>query len=167
VLDKADYCPSWLSVFSDYRQPFSSILSLRDSGLPIFKTVPKGSPLAGEVAFRICAIREFFEEAGILLARRRSEVKSVINTLPGSFPPSIAKLPRALLEEWRVKVHADASEFVTMCRYGWNHCPEIISALNLPIPRTFMLRLCGLVTQQLGRLSPSVTRAKLNKSSGN
>ena len=116
VLDKADYSSNWLSVFSDYKYPFASILSLRDSGLPIFKTVPQGSPLAGEVAFRICAIREFFEEAGILLARRRSEVKSVIHNLPGSFPPSVAKLPQAVLEEWRAKVHADASEFVTMCR---------------------------------------------------
>jgi len=114
-LKSADYCPSWLSVFSDYRQPFSSILSLRDSGLPIFKTVPQGSPLAGEVALRICAIREFFEETSILLARRRSEVKSVIDTFPGSFPPSIVRLAPHVLEKWRPRVHRDASQFPKMC----------------------------------------------------
>ena len=120
VLDKADYSPSWSSIFSDYRQPFASILSLRDSGLPIYKAVPlDGSSFPGEVAFRICAIRELFEEAGILLARHKSEVDSVLNVVPGSVPPSISNLPKSSLEEWRSRVHSDANQFIAMCRYVW------------------------------------------------
>ena len=116
VLDEADYSPSWMSIFSDYSQPFASILFLRDSGLPIFRTVPQNGPIAGEVAFRICAIREFFEEAGILLARHKSEVDSVLNVVPGSVPPSISNLPKSILEEWRSRVHSDANQFITMCK---------------------------------------------------
>lgn len=116
VLDPADSSPSWMSVFSNHRQPFASILSLRDSGLPIFRAVPQDSPLAGEIAFRICAIRELFEEAGVLLARSRSEVDTITNFLPGSFPPSILKFPTPVLGKWRSRVHSDASQFIEMCK---------------------------------------------------
>lgn len=119
MLDKADYSPDWISIFTDQGRrilPFISITSLRKASLPIHSSVPAGSPIVGEVALRICAIREFFEEAGILLARDNADVESVLDVIPGSFPPAIKQLSYPVLEEWRTRVHNDASQFMTMCR---------------------------------------------------
>ena len=69
------------------------------------------------MAFRICAIREFFEEAGILIARDRGGVASVVDVIPGTCSPAVKVLPRVEMEEWRAKVHSDANQFIVMCRY--------------------------------------------------
>lgn len=121
VLDEADYSPNWLHLFADTsnvtnpnNSPLSSIL--RHSSLPVYGSTPQDSPIVGEVAFRICAIREFFEEAGILLARDKGEVPSVVGMVPGTFSPAIKDLPQAEMKEWRDKVHNNAHEFITMCR---------------------------------------------------
>ena len=123
VLDKADYSPTWVDIFSESsgpnRQPFAALLSKWNLGhlrLPLYTDIPKTSPIAGEVAFRICAIREVFEEAGVLLARDKEDVASKMDFLPGSFSPAVKVLPKGIWEEWRKRVHDNAEEFATMCR---------------------------------------------------
>ena len=116
VLDEADYSPRWLHLFTEQESPFSIIASPKPNALPIYGSVPQDGLIVGEVAFRICAIREFFEEAGILLARDKSEVASKVGMVPGSFGPAIKELPQAKMKEWRTKVHNDAHEFISMCR---------------------------------------------------
>lgn len=118
-MDEADYSPSWLRLFSDppgCTYPFSSIASLKPRSLPLYSTCPQDGPIAGEVAFRICAIREFFEEAGILLARDRDKMVSVMDVVPGTCSPAVKVLPQAEMRKWREKVHNNAQEFITMCR---------------------------------------------------
>ena len=118
-MDEADYSPGWVSLFTDQNrcaQPFTSITSLRNASLPVHRSIPQDSLIFGEVAFRICAIREFFEEAGILLARDNVDVESILEVIPGSFPPTIKQLPSSVLNEWRTRVHNDANQFITMCR---------------------------------------------------
>ena len=125
VLDDADFSPKWLDLFVAIeshtgRQPFTPILNMKDSNaprLPLYSTTPNDSDsLRGEIAFRICAIREMFEEAGLLLARDSSDVGTVLDLLPGSFRPAVKLLPNSVLEEWRERVHSNAEEFITMCR---------------------------------------------------
>ena len=136
MIDEADYSAGWVSLFSELscsEHPFSSLTSLKQpsgssshstrttvtTSMPIYSSLPPDAPLAGQVAFRICAIREFFEEAGILLARDGGkEVESVVGVVPGTFGPAVKELPREKMEEWRVRVHNDAHEFINMCRYG-------------------------------------------------
>lgn len=89
---------------------------MRTAALPIYNSVPKDNPILGEVAMCICAIREFFEESGILLARDNVDVESVLDVVPGSFPPTIKQLPASELEEWRTRIHNDANQFMVMCR---------------------------------------------------
>lgn len=69
-----------------------------------------------EVAFRICAIREFFEEAGVLLARDKEDVASILDMVPGTFGPEIKKLSPTQIETWRDRVHNDAYQFINMCQ---------------------------------------------------
>ena len=122
MIDKADYSPRWLDLFNEslppYKQPFSSLLELKKPGhpkLPLYHIV-KDSPIFGEVAFRICAIREAFEEAGVLLVRDQSDVARTIDFLPGTFSPAVKVLPESLLKEWRERVHSNAEEFLVMCK---------------------------------------------------
>ena len=123
VLDAADFAPQWVSLFKSCggAHPFASILGL---GTPshtkpsLYSSLPLDSAIPGEVAFRICAIREFFEEAGILLARSQSDVSSKLGQVVGSFAPAVKELPTHLREDWRFKVHTNALEFVNLCRYS-------------------------------------------------
>ena len=84
--------------------------------LPSYETIPPDAPVPGEVAFRICAVREIFEEAGVLLVRDFSQVSGCLELLPGSFKPSVKQLPGEVLKDWMERVHNDAGEFVRMCR---------------------------------------------------
>lgn len=125
-MDEADFSPKWLSLFGEMqrhhsnRNPLASMFDFRDSSvsrLPLYSTIPNDLDLVrGEIAFRICAIREMFEEAGVLVARDKNDVEMVFDMLPGSFKPAVKVLPDALLDHWRKRVHGDAREFLTMCR---------------------------------------------------
>ena len=123
----ADSSPEWLPLFHRLSgegthaigDPFHPILALRKTShsrqrLPLYGEVPEGQVL-GEVAFRICAIREVFEEAGILLARQAGEMAEVSKWLPGTFPPAVKTLESGELDHWRERVHNNAEEFLNLC----------------------------------------------------
>ena len=76
--------------------------------------MPEGRVL-GEIAFRICAIRELFEEAGVLLVRDSSDVPEVAEYLPGTFPPAVKTLTSNEVSHWRDKVHNSPDEFINLC----------------------------------------------------
>ncbi|XP_040427244.1 nucleoside diphosphate-linked moiety X motif 19 isoform X2 [Cygnus olor] len=119
VVEAADFSAAWLGLLP--ASPLCGLGSVKpppagSSRAPIFATdrLQLGSPLPGEVAFRICAIRETFEEAGILLL------------VPGSGPgegggarplPAERLLPAAELGEWRRRVREDAGCFLQLCRH--------------------------------------------------
>ena len=121
-IDKADSSPEWLQLFrrssGSYSDPFHPILALRDHAqatpLPLYGEVPEGST-CGEIAFRICAVRELFEEAGVLLARDDRDVPGVMDCLPGTFPPAMKTLTESERRHWRDRVHNDAQEFLNLC----------------------------------------------------
>ena len=77
-----------------------------------------GDCLPEEIAYRICAIRELFEETGILLARKKEEVVDfpVHGLSPGTVSPVVMSLSDATLTQWRERVHDNAYNFITMCR---------------------------------------------------
>ncbi len=112
VLDTADCSPEWLSVFGHLGSSFPSLAS--PHGLPLYTHVP--APLSGDVAFRICAIREMFEEAGVLLVRDKDDQSPYDVLLPGTFQPSVRVLSDSMREHWRKKVHNNANEFLSLCK---------------------------------------------------
>lgn len=80
VLDAADRSADWLSLFAPHHRPPRFGLGPAPPRRATFPVLPDARPgatdgdeaaLPDDVAFRICAIREAFEEAGVLLLRPR------------------------------------------------------------------------------------------------
>ena len=87
--------------FAKFGRDFTSLVNIQGPRPPVLKKSTTDIP--SEVAFRICAIRETFEESGILLLKSLAdEQQSHLNTED--------------IQSWRKKVYADASKFFTMCR---------------------------------------------------
>ena len=117
VTDKYDMNRDWLELIKGCESPVRSIENM------ILKNVPRplllqeegeseGNTLPKDIAFRIGAIRETFEEAGILLQKSVGQ---------SSFNPS-----HDVLMEWREKVCQDPTEFYNMCRQ-FRICPDVWS----------------------------------------
>jgi len=103
VVDEADFDPKWLQLFSKFcpglTLPKDEIPS--SSRPPMFHRENDGK-LDPDLAFRICAIRETFEEVGIFLGRTQHE----------SSTPSLS------IEEtsnWQGFVHKNAGNFLRFC----------------------------------------------------
>ena len=91
------------------------------------------SPVKNDVAFRICAIREMFEESGILLAMDFQAAQNKFNKIGSESylkrneestngrleeikALSSAKINSNLLVEWRGRVNRDENQFLRMCK---------------------------------------------------
>lgn len=120
LVEPADFSADWLGLLP--ASPHCGLGLVRppplgSSRAPLFATDRErlGSPLPGEVAFRICAIRETFEEAGILLlvpGRGPAADSGPAPPLPAESLP-----PAAELVEWRRRVQEDPACFLQLCRH--------------------------------------------------
>lgn len=123
VVDDADFSQNWLELFKHI-----GIQKEEDFGWDHMKGKPRAGPIAApreegllpnDVAFRICAIRETFEESGVLLAGRPTEVmQSLFLRREKTFAPASVFSGFATEEvgvEWQQRVHKDASQFRVMC----------------------------------------------------
>nr|XP_002741260.2 PREDICTED: nucleoside diphosphate-linked moiety X motif 19, mitochondrial-like [Saccoglossus kowalevskii] len=130
VIDKADFSSDWLDLFSRHGcKPtiFDPILNIKGQR-PQLMTATRSSQVSNELAFRICTIRETFEESGILLTKDAANINTETAT------PSLSyeyKHPFSAddLENWRLRVHNNAHEFIQLCRHI-NHVPDVWSLLE-------------------------------------
>lgn len=115
VISEADFNSDWISLLEEYKYTFeNTVHRLKErKNVPLVFQNRTSDPkfLPAEVAFRLCAIRECFEECGILIARKvsnkpRDDFESLV-------PLSSADLNSRL---WRRRVHEDAGQFLVMCR---------------------------------------------------
>ncbi|XP_027676908.2 nucleoside diphosphate-linked moiety X motif 19 isoform X1 [Chelonia mydas] len=142
LLEAADFSADWLGLLPAL--PRCGLGSVRPSPpggnrAPVFATdrADLGSPLPGDVAFRICAIRETFEEAGILLLV--SGPGPAADPGPARLLPQHHLPPGPELAEWRRRVQQEPACFLQLCRYL--RCVPNIWALHewgnwlTPVPR--------------------------------
>ncbi|XP_039183473.1 nucleoside diphosphate-linked moiety X motif 19 [Crotalus tigris] len=108
VAEPADFSPAWRELLPE--GPRCGLGAEPPARPPLFTA---GRPELGEaslpadVAFRICAIRETFEESGLLLLEPAASRADA--------PPRL--LPSAAgLEEWRRRVQGDPGSFLELCR---------------------------------------------------
>ena len=116
VQDTADRSADWLRLFAPHHRPPRFGLGPARSrpasfpGLPAAAADGDAAALPDDVASRICAIRETFEEAGVLLLRPRAAL------------PAAPELARALalppgLDAWRDRVRRDPRHFLSLCAH--------------------------------------------------
>lgn len=128
MVDSSDFSSEWLDIFKSFKNaPNFGLRSVKQSPEtrpPIFATdrLKLGSLIPGEVAFRICALRETFEESGVLLCVSKAKEKSLLESLQHRCPPGEIshyksnQLCSSELSRWRTLVNQNPSNFVRMCR---------------------------------------------------
>ncbi|XP_017004832.2 acyl-coenzyme A diphosphatase NUDT19 [Drosophila takahashii] len=116
---EADESVEWLQYFEEFGVPQEALRRLvliRDDRPAIL--APQGTGCydrffkrsriwAREITLRLCAVRECFEEVGLLLCRSRSQLDFGAVTCAQDVPD---------LEAWQRRVHDKPSEFLTLCR---------------------------------------------------
>ena len=148
LLDKSDTCSEWTERFARVLRTGTD----RDKTLGILSSTAccnkiRAPPtftrrrqaderigpfsLPAEVAFKICSIRETFEESGILLAQREDNAdygEKVLDIWPYSRALTAQSLPMSSSDRdyWTERVRGDASEFLNMCR-ALNCVPDVWS----------------------------------------
>ncbi|KAM8946707.1 acyl-coenzyme A diphosphatase NUDT19 [Pelodytes ibericus] len=129
LVEPSDFSNDWMKVFEKYQQEPNFGLGLvkqpSSTRSPMFLTdrTKFGSLIPGEVAFRICAIRETFEESGILLVvPANSDVEANQNAM------GVYDRDQGLLDKWRLEVQSNPSQFIQMCKEM--HCVPNIWALH-------------------------------------
>ncbi|XP_022103560.1 nucleoside diphosphate-linked moiety X motif 19-like [Acanthaster planci] len=122
-IDEADFSPRWMELFAEVGirtpQDFGPMASIRHDRPPMI-VENRDFPVPSDIAFRICAIRETFEESGILLVKHMSHCRAATESTP------ILQYHRKLTDtsdvsvetrkEWRHRVHQNAEDFLEMCR---------------------------------------------------
>ncbi|KAG7473525.1 hypothetical protein MATL_G00096730 [Megalops atlanticus] len=130
LVDSSDFSSDWLETFQSFRHSpnfgLGVVKQSPETRPPIFATdrVKLGSPIPGEVAFRICAVRETFEESGVLLVVPKNEEHSIVNSLNQSrdsnIPPSLTRITELWdtreLAKWRSLVIENPFNFIRMCK---------------------------------------------------
>ncbi|XP_062442421.1 acyl-coenzyme A diphosphatase NUDT19 [Rhea pennata] len=120
LVEAADFSAEWLGLLPAAPHCGLGLVKPPPPGgsrAPLFASLRErlGSPLPGEVAFRICAIRETFEEAGVLLVvpgRGPAAGRGPARPLRGERLPPAAELGR-----WRRRVQEDPACFLQLCRH--------------------------------------------------
>ncbi|VTJ62931.1 Hypothetical predicted protein [Marmota monax] len=121
VLDAADRSADWLHLFTEHQgQPRFGLgpAPPRRASFPVLPDAADGhaGALPDDVAMRICAIRETFEEAGVLLLRPRGSLQG--SEPPGpAREPGLALAPPQGLDAWRARVRRDPRHFLRLCEH--------------------------------------------------
>ena len=122
VASDADFSAEWLQVFdllgAEQRQNPFDFVQRGGQGAPMFSRLrdKSFSQIPSEIAFRICAIRETFEESGVLLTKKISDSPSFVPSLWDG--PSFGSFceEEAVIQEWRQWVNDDPVQFLRMCQ---------------------------------------------------
>lgn len=122
LVDSSDFSSDWLEIFRSFSNTPSfglrSVKQKAETRPPIFATdrLQLGSPIPGEVAFRICALRETFEESGLLLVVPKSEENQLRKRIDEATVHAIHGMCPDEIKTWQSLVNQNPTNFIKMCR---------------------------------------------------
>ncbi|RDD41095.1 Nucleoside diphosphate-linked moiety X motif 19 [Trichoplax sp. H2] len=142
-VEDTDFSEQWRDLFCQYFDWQEILQSLPKSCLPRCDCYNKlrQSCIPADIGLRICAIRETFEESGVLLLRNFRHNRLPVDGSHGNIG-SAHNLPIQQLQYWRRLVNEDSSNFLKLCRH-FNSLPDIWSLYewsNWLTPRTYPKR---------------------------
>ena len=117
TISKEDYSTSWKSYIQGFTghsvESLAREFQIPDLSIraPMF-TLDRPWDVPAEIAFRICAARELFEEAGILLATTQQNLRNPSRKYTGS----VICLEKKTLSKWRDLITKDDVNFLIMCQ---------------------------------------------------
>lgn len=129
--DESDASPKWLKVFSKSQIRYDHLKELIFenvnrpsvySSLASSKNIDLNKQLPLEISYRLCAIREQFEETGLLIASRNNS-----SAVPCGERKKFASfiLEKDLLK-WLTRIRENSDEFINMF-LEHNICPDIFA----------------------------------------
>ena len=111
VSESTDFSPDWLDLIGHKDLPLKTSMKNASFYQSYINQLPKEA-LPAHIGFRICAIRETFEESGVLLVRSLKD-----GDMAGCTPGLVSNLlSEDDIKSWRSKVHSDSSLFIQLCR---------------------------------------------------
>ncbi|XP_022185782.2 nucleoside diphosphate-linked moiety X motif 19 isoform X1 [Nilaparvata lugens] len=133
-MNRSDSSIEWSNIFSEFGFSVNKLCSLmknESTGLPIFESTSESLPRC--ISLRITAIREAFEESGILLCRKSW------HNFDNFYKATHLDIKESMT--WRRKIMKNANEFLNLCReykcfpdisslYLWS---DWLTPPNLPI----------------------------------
>lgn len=109
VIDQADLNTLWLDHFEKYgfndQQLKAQLCTPKFSCIPLYESIAGQSKCIPEVTCRISAIREAFEETGVLFSQSRRQGPCEPSTVPSIIGD---------LSAWQERVHCNAEEFLRL-----------------------------------------------------
>ncbi|XP_076757181.1 acyl-coenzyme A diphosphatase NUDT19 [Xylocopa sonorina] len=121
AIDPSDADLKWHSLFFSFgfnENSFKSLSPNTSARPSIFKS--KANELPRDVSLRISAIRETFEECGILICRQLQKTTNDIGWA------NYIQISKNELQNWQTRVHNDAREFYRLCE-NFNCYPDLWS----------------------------------------
>ncbi|XP_043566079.1 nucleoside diphosphate-linked moiety X motif 19-like [Chiloscyllium plagiosum] len=117
TVSPSDFSSEWIQMFQPFCKPPNfklGIVRQTSKRAPILATDRRklGSEVPGEVAFRICAIRETFEESGILLVKPNTP--ETCSSSQGAI--KLTQYDQKELANWRLLVQKNAANFIKLCK---------------------------------------------------
>ncbi|XP_025263359.1 nucleoside diphosphate-linked moiety X motif 19 isoform X2 [Camponotus floridanus] len=109
AIDSVDSTPKWREIFAAFgvnNDRFASLEPKIATRPEIYRSIQNELPR--EISLRITAIRETFEESGILICRHKND-RTVTNWA------KFVSLPKDELQMWQTKVHNNATDFLALC----------------------------------------------------
>ncbi|XP_048406060.1 acyl-coenzyme A diphosphatase NUDT19-like [Stegostoma tigrinum] len=117
TVSSSDFSSEWIQMFQPFCKPPNFKLGTvkQTSKRPPILAMDRrnlGSEIPGEVAFRICAIRETFEESGILLVKPNASE----TCLSSQGAIKLPQYDQKELANWNQLVRKNAANFVELCK---------------------------------------------------
>ncbi|XP_044257645.1 nucleoside diphosphate-linked moiety X motif 19-like isoform X2 [Tribolium madens] len=123
-LSPSDSSLDWIKLYENFgfcKQSFDDLQAAEN--IPNVLTQHETNCLPKYLSFRICAIRETFEECGILLGRPK------INSADTTVSNWASFIGGKELILWQHKVHDDSEQFLKMCSH-FEFCPDVWALKN-------------------------------------